>query len=432
MNRKATAFSMSVVLGIGFLAFSRSIGWALNKGFSFTLLGYYTDSPLIKGIVLAMEGLIGMIVPPLIGWYSDRIFTRAGRRKPFILVGGILAGVSIYLVYFFYSLNLPLLAFAFMLSFFYFSMHLYTAQFRALMPEFVESGHRGRASGIITMMEVIGNLVGFILGAILWVMNRQYPFIMGAVMIPLAAILTYSIIDEKELEEEKLRKVKSEGLIQYAKRMFGEKDTLRFYAAQTLWWMGYEFIAIFFMGLMAQIILGTATQENIDKITPTGVLLMGLFNIAAVFSAIVGGRIYDKVSKKKAIITGALIFAVSIFVSMFIPIFSEFTGVSKLILIAFILSIAGAGWGILLSASYPVIGDLLTKYKREEFNGRYYGLFEASRSLPIFLGAILGGAFSTAASESVHAIDYTILFPIAALTVVLALPFIYRMEKLEG
>lgn len=408
---------MGVVLGIAFLAFSRSIGWALNKGFTFTLLSYYTESPFVKGVALALEGVFGLVVPPLIGWYSDRVFYRSGRRKPFIIVGGLLAGFSLFMAYVTYDNGWFFEMFLFFISFFYFSMHLYTAPFRALMPDLIESGQRGKASGIITLFEVVGNLTGFILGSILWDMDRMFPFLMGLILIPLAAILTYALIHEEELDEESLAKVKDEGIIDYAKRMFHEMDTLKFYAAQTLWWMGFEFVAIFFIGIAAQILLGAPTEENIAKITSTAVMLMGIFNIAAVFTALPGGYIYDKIGRKSAIIMGDAIFGVSIFAGLFAKNYTQ---------VFLILVVAGLGWGILLSASYPVIGDLLSKFRREEFNGRYYGLFEASRSIPIILGGSIGG-FIVAISGK----DYLTLFPSSAIAVLLAIPLVMTMKHLD-
>ncbi len=417
-KNKKSSFAMSIVLGIAFLAFSRSIGWALNKGFTFSMLSEYTGSSMVKGTILAIEGLMGLIVPPLIGWYSDRIFTKHGRRKPFILVGGILAGLSLFSAYLTYANGWLFEMFISFITFFYFAMHLYTAPFRALMPDLIKSGERGKASGIITLFEVIGSLTGFIVGAILWDINPLYTFLMGFILIPLGAILTYTTIKEEELEKERLSKVLDEGIVDYAKRMFHELDTIKFYAAQTLWWMAFEFVAIFFVGIAAQILLGAPTEENIKKITSTAVILMGIFNIAAVFTAIPGGYIYDKLGRRKTIVLGNVIFGTSILAGMLASTYTH---------VLIIMIAAGLGWGIILSSSYPVIGDLLTRYRREEFNGRYYGLFEASRSIPILFGGIIGGAIVLLAGN-----DYTSLFPASAISVFLAIPLVLSMKKLEG
>lgn len=39
--------------------------------------------------------LTGFIVQPIIGYYSDRTWTRLGRRRPYFLVGALLAAVGL-------------------------------------------------------------------------------------------------------------------------------------------------------------------------------------------------------------------------------------------------------------------------------------------------------------------------------------------------
>src|SRR3954470_11386071 len=42
--------------------------------------------------------LTGLIVQPIVGYYSDRTWTRLGRRRPYFLVGAILASVALVLM----------------------------------------------------------------------------------------------------------------------------------------------------------------------------------------------------------------------------------------------------------------------------------------------------------------------------------------------
>jgi maltose/moltooligosaccharide transporter len=39
--------------------------------------------------------LTGLIVQPIVGYYSDRTWTRLGRRRPYFLVGAILASLAL-------------------------------------------------------------------------------------------------------------------------------------------------------------------------------------------------------------------------------------------------------------------------------------------------------------------------------------------------
>ena len=429
MERKK--FSWGVVLGLALLGFSRSVGWALNKGLSFPLLSSYTQSAFVKGTILALEGIIGLLIPPLLGYYSDTLKSKHGRRRPFIIIGGTLAGVAALMIYTAYALGAPLAGFALTLAFFYFSMHLYTAQFRALMPDTIESGERGKASGVITLLEWAGNLflfglAGFLIAkavaetgeaegikALAQTPYLKIPFIITALFLIGAALFVYFIVKEPkapEIEED-------ESLIEYLKSIVENRDFLKFYAAQTLWWMSFEFIAIFLYGILAFILHGSATEENVKAVTSLGLYLMALFNITVLLGALPGGIIYDKLGRRLSIILGGIIFALPQLWGWFISTQAE---------IVIALGIAGIGWGILMAASYPVIGDLLTHYEREAFTGRYYGFFEATRSLPVLLAGTIGGAIVDLAGE-----NYRILFPIGALLVLLAMPMIWHMKNLE-
>lgn len=42
--------------------------------------------------------LTGMIVQPIIGHYSDRTWTKLGRRRPYFLTGAILASIGLILM----------------------------------------------------------------------------------------------------------------------------------------------------------------------------------------------------------------------------------------------------------------------------------------------------------------------------------------------
>jgi len=42
--------------------------------------------------------LTGLIVQPIVGYFSDRTWTRLGRRRPYFLVGAILASIALVLM----------------------------------------------------------------------------------------------------------------------------------------------------------------------------------------------------------------------------------------------------------------------------------------------------------------------------------------------
>ena len=422
-------FRWAAVLSLAFLGFARSTGWALNKGLSFPLLSSYTESAFVKGSVLAVEGLIGMVIPPILGYYSDVMRWKRGRRKPFVAVGGVLAALASLSIYLAYVSGVGLLGFSLTLAFLYLSLHIYTAQYRALMPDTVESGQRGRASGIITLFEWAGNLFLFGLAGVLMAIAvestggsgikalastpyLQIPFLITAVALLVSALVVYFVVKEPEVRVER-----EEGLWEYVRSIFSNRDFLRFYTAQVMWWLSFEFVAIFLFGILAYILRGAATELDVKAVTSLGLLLMALFNVTVLVGSIPGGIIYDRIGRRISIIAGSVVFA--------LPQLWAWT-ISSRTEVTVALAVAGIGWGMLMASSFPVIGDLLTSYEREELTGRYYGFFEATRSLPILLAGVIGGAIVDLAGG-----NYRILFPIGAILVLASIPLIWGMRRLE-
>jgi maltose/moltooligosaccharide transporter len=83
-------------MSFGFLGIQ--FGWGLqmaNMSAIYSYLGANADSLAILWLAAPVTGLL---VQPLIGQASDRVWTRLGRRRPFILGGAILASLALILM----------------------------------------------------------------------------------------------------------------------------------------------------------------------------------------------------------------------------------------------------------------------------------------------------------------------------------------------
>ncbi len=423
-TKKKRNYALGVALGLAFLGFSASTGWAINKGLTFRLLQHdYTKAPFVLGAILAIQGIVGLFVPPIMGYLSDVSKFKHGRRTPFILFGGLFSAVMILSLYFVYVTHQSLPVFVVVLSFFYFGMYSFAAQYRSLLPDIIPSGSRGKVSGIVTLFEWAGNL--FLFGTIAVVASSatkvanisddigamvktgylQIPFYIVGIFLAAAAIYIYARVKEK------MHKAKrGENLLQYIIDIFTDKDFVSFYLAQVLFWLSFELIAVFMFGIIQSVL----HKENV---TSLGDAIMALFNITVLLGAIVGGPLYDRIGRKKSIVIGGIIFLIPF-------LYGWFTNSS--IEIAAEIGVAGIGWGMLLATSWPVVGDLLTRYEREEYNGRYYGIFEATKSFPILIAAFMGGVLVQFAGG-----NYKILFPVGAIFTIIAIPLIWNMKHLE-
>ena len=83
-------------MSFGFLGIQ--FGFALqnaNTSRIFDTLGAEVDK---IGLYWLAAPLTGLIVQPIIGYFSDRTWTRLGRRRPYFLIGAILSSIALCLM----------------------------------------------------------------------------------------------------------------------------------------------------------------------------------------------------------------------------------------------------------------------------------------------------------------------------------------------
>ena len=61
------------------------------------LLSRYTSSATLIGVAIGGEGLFALAIPLVVGSLSDRMWTRWGRRRPFMIVGAPIMAAAIFL-----------------------------------------------------------------------------------------------------------------------------------------------------------------------------------------------------------------------------------------------------------------------------------------------------------------------------------------------
>src|ERR671920_724958 len=80
-------------MSFGFLGIQ--FGFALQNGNTSRILrSFGADVDQLPAFWIVAP-LVGMIVQPIIGYYSDKTWTRLGRRKPYFLAGAILSSLAL-------------------------------------------------------------------------------------------------------------------------------------------------------------------------------------------------------------------------------------------------------------------------------------------------------------------------------------------------
>lgn len=83
-------------MSFGFLGIQ--FGWGLQMANMSAIYGYLGANADSLAILWLAAPVTGVLIQPLIGQSSDRIWTRLGRRRPFILGGAILASLALVLM----------------------------------------------------------------------------------------------------------------------------------------------------------------------------------------------------------------------------------------------------------------------------------------------------------------------------------------------
>lgn len=148
-------------MSFGFLGIQ--VGFALqNANASRILQTFGADVEHLSWFWLVAP-LTGMIVQPIIGHYSDRTWTRLGRRRPYFLAGAVAASIALILMP-----NSPILA-AFIPAMFIgagllmildASMNVAMEPFRALVADKLPSEQRTLGFSIQTTLIGIGAVIG--------------------------------------------------------------------------------------------------------------------------------------------------------------------------------------------------------------------------------------------------------------------------------
>ena len=83
------------IWNMSFGFFGIQFGWGLQMANMSAIYQYLGASPEKIPLLWLAAPLTGLIVQPIVGYYSDRTWTRLGRRRPFFLIGAIFASLAL-------------------------------------------------------------------------------------------------------------------------------------------------------------------------------------------------------------------------------------------------------------------------------------------------------------------------------------------------
>lgn len=396
MKKVKMSFGQILNMNLGFLGIQ--FGLALqNANVSRILQSFGADVEHLSFFWLAAP-VTGMIVQPIIGHYSDRTWTRLGRRRPYFLTGAILASLMLFLMPNSPSLASflsPLFIGAGILMIMDASINVAMEPFRALVADLLPSEQRTLGFSMQTALIGIGAVVGAVLPFVLTAAgvsnvpdadggvasNVKYAFYTGAFTLLLCVVWT--VVTTKEYppaENEKKESVKS-GFADIF-RDFGKmpKAMKELGAVQFFSWFALFSMWVYMVPGVAEYCYGTTDRMSAEYGNAgdwVGVL-QGVYNaVAAVFAfllPVIAKKIGRKATHSLSLLLGALGF-------MSFLLFRD----PKMLIISMVG--VGIAWGSILAMPYAMLAGALPASKM----GVYMGIFNFFITIPQICNGLLGG-----------------------------------------
>jgi maltose/moltooligosaccharide transporter len=409
MKKRHLSFWEIWNLSFGFLGIQ--MGFALQNANASRILQIFGADVHNLSWFWIVAPLTGLIVQPIVGHYSDQTWTKLGRRRPYFLVGALLAAAGLILMpqADMFTQFLPALwVGAGFLMIMDASFNIAMEPFRALVADLMPSDQRTLGFSVQTVLIGIGAVIGSWLPYVLtnWfgvsnvAQEGQVPyslilsFIIGASILVITILITVFTTKEYSPEEMKLLHNEEETVEEPNASIFDiftdfakMPDTMR----QLAWVQFFSWFALFGMWVyttpaIAHHIYGlplddTHSQSYQNAGDWVGIIF-GVYNAVSAVFAFFLPAIAKKVGRKKTHAISLVIGAIGLLSIYFAP--------NQYWLIASMIGV-GIAWASILAMPYAILAGSIPAKKM----GVYMGIFNFFIVIPQIINALIGGPLVT-------------------------------------
>ena len=359
--------------------------------------------------------LMGMLVQPLIGKWSDRTWWGwMGRRKPYLLIGSVIAVIVMALLPNAGSFNLStswlLLGLdaamwfgIFALMFLDTSINMAMQPFKMMVGDMVNEEQKGTAYSIQSFLCNAGSLVGYLFPIFFtWLGIRntaeagvvpdsvKWSFYVGAAILILCVLYTFFTVKEMNpaeyaefhgIDPTSEKKEKGSGLLSlliHAPKAFWTVGLVQFFC-----WAAFMYMWTYTNGTIAETCWHT-TDPSTSGYQAAGNWVGVLFAVQAIGSviwAVVLPMIPDrKIAYFISLVIGAIGFCAVPFINNQYVLFVPYL-------------LIGCAWAAMLAMPFAIVTNALEGYGHM---GVYLGLFNGTICIPQIVAAAIGGTILSA------------------------------------
>jgi maltose/moltooligosaccharide transporter len=411
MEKRKLNFWQIWNMSFGFLGIQ--MGFALQNANASRILQIFGADVHELSWFWIIAPLMGLIVQPIIGHYSDNTWGRFGRRKPYFLAGALLASIGLVLMpqaEIFIAFMPALWVGAGMLMIMDASFNVAMEPFRALVGDNLRADQHTLGFSVQTALIGIGAVVGSWLPYVLtnWFrvsnlatdtsaipQNLIYSFIIGALILVGAILVTIFTTNEYSPEElEQFTDEKEQNLINgESKKESKLSDVFTDFAKmpetmrQLSWvqffsWFGLFGMWVFTTPAIAQHIYGLSINDTKSaEFQSAGDwvgIIFGVYNLVSAIVAFALPYIAKQIGRRKTHALSLILGGFGLISMYFMP--------NKEALI-FSMILVGFAWASILAMPYAILAGSIQPKKM----GVYMGIFNFFIVIPQIINALIGG-----------------------------------------
>ncbi len=394
---------LSTLINLSFGFFGVQIAYALQSANISRIFATLGADPHNLSYFWILPPLMGMVVQPLVGYFSDKTWTRMGRRIPYLLFGAAVAVLVMCMLPNSGSFGLTIAAamtFGLIsLMFLDTSINMAMQPFKMMVGDMVNEKQKTQAFSIQSFLCNAGSLVGYLLpimftyigikniapkgvipDSVKWAFYIGAAILIGCVIYTVAKVKEYTpaqMAEFREATKEENKKIAAENTdksaLKHALKVFFQVGIVQFFC-----WAAFMYMWTYTNGTIAQTVWNTADTASAGY-QAAGNWVGVLFAIQAVGSMVWALALpkfkNNKVAYALSLVIGAVGFVWAPYCTnqylLFVPYF-----------------LIGAAWAAMLAMPFTLVTNAFEGNPRM---GTYLGLFNCTICIPQIVAAALGG-----------------------------------------
>ena len=389
-------------LGLG--AFGLAFSLTVTAAYLPPLLGRYTESKTLIALVLGAEGLFAVLLPVVIGPWSDGFHTPLGRRRPFMLVAVGPIGFCLALIAFMPSFwTTALLVFAF-----FFAYYIYEPPYRGLYPDVLHESAFGSSQSVQHVMRGIALGSALVGGGFLFHVWEPWPFLVAAFVTTVACTLPIVLV-----REDGGHGAVFAGVGSYARtswEAFRADARVRRFLFANAAWEGTFAAARTFVVLYV--------VEGLDQPLTVSSLVLAAVAGGYVVAALVAGRLSGRFGTARVIVAASLLYGGGYVLG---GLATEWR--AWYLLPVFVVAIGG---GLVMTLAWALLFELMPTERR----GAVAGLATTTKGLGLIVGPLAAGAAIDIASRFLETTEgYQVLWPLVGLPILAVIPLVASLAS---